>query len=76
MPPQRVDPRFVFPDDHPVRLQRIAICQACPLSTLDTGLAGLLQGLVGEKRRQCTVCHCFVHIKSRFPMFHCPKGFW
>ena len=40
----------------------MAICKACPKYRAPT--------------RQCSVCGCFVDIKSTMPNQYCPEGKW
>ena len=46
--------------------ERLAICRKCPL----------LQKNFGAIPDQCSVCHCFVVLKTMVPTESCPKGKW
>lgn len=79
--PQIPDPRFLLPKNHPLAVRRLLICQACPLSTLDSGLSWIMQAFTdSESRRTCTRCKCVVALKTRVvnagPLSRCPQGFW
>lgn len=46
--------------------ERLAICRACPM----------LRKNYGPIPDQCSVCNCFVVLKTAVPGESCPKGKW
>lgn len=45
-----------------IKEERMAICDACPE----------LIPVV----KQCSICHCFMLLKTELPNASCPKGLW
>jgi hypothetical protein len=62
---------LLLPKNSPIFIQRVQICQQCPLSRL-----GRLSTFAGEGARHCTVCRCFVYAKARVAGEKCPEGQW
>ena len=46
---------------------RWAICQRCPVNMLRRWRFGLWR---------CLACGCFMALKTRVPIAHCPYGYW
>ena len=64
--------KLAMRESDPLYRHRMKLCEACPHAK-----TGFLAGfLFGQKGTRCDLCGCFVHVKGRFPFFHCPKGDW
>jgi len=72
MPLQDNDPRYVLPENDPLRQARWQICQRCP----ESFIGAILGPLFGENARRCKICRCVLWAKTRSKISHCPLGYW
>jgi len=49
----------------------------CPQLQVDQGaLSGIVGMFTGGEVWRCRICRCFLKVKARLPMFHCPLRYW
>ena len=50
---------------------RISICRSCPYNSENQKKAGVK---ITRPDEHCVICGCNLHLKTRYPSAHCPKG--
>lgn len=66
--------RMEVSDDYETRM---SICRSCSATKGQEGNSVLICGKLGRPSKgNYPTCGCILNVKSRFKMFHCPRGKW